>query len=156
MDSTEYVIARLHPHARVLFWPVTLFIVVCGGLGFGAGRLPEEWQNLGLLAIGGVIVVLGCLVPLLRWGAHSYTITTRRTVLRTGILRRVRREVRHDRAIDLAVHKGALQTLFGSGDIVITVGPEHEVELRDVPSVDLVATVLDELMDATELDRSIG
>lgn len=156
MNSTEYVIARLHPHARVLFWPAILFLAVSGGLGFGAGRLPEEWQNLGLLALGGLIVLVGCVAPLLRWAAHSYTITTQRTVLRSGILRRVRREVRHDRAIDLAVHKGVLQTLFGSGDIVITVSPDYDVELRDVPSVDLVATVLDELMEATELDRSIG
>ena len=156
MKPAEYVIARLHPHARVLFWPVILFLAVCGGLGFGAGRLPEEWQNLALLALGGVIVLVGSVVPLLRWAAHSYTVTTERTVLRSGILRRVRREVRHDRAIDLAVHKGALQTLFGSGDIVITVSADYEVELRDVPSVDLVATVLDELMGATELDRSIG
>lgn len=156
MSAQEYVIARLHPHARVLFWPIILLLAVSGGLGFGAGRLPEEWQNHGLLALGGLIVLVGCVVPLLRWATHSYTITTKRTVLRSGILRRVRHEVRHDRAIDLTVHKGALQTVFGSGDIEITVSADYSVELRDVPSVDLVATVLDELMAATELDRSIG
>lgn len=151
----EAVVARLRPHARALFWPTLLLVAVAGATGFFAGSLPEEWQNIAVLVAAAVLLVVGWLVPLLRWLARSYTITTRRTVVRSGVLVRERQELLHSRARDVTVRKRALQSLFGSGDVLLDSGSEFPVVLSDVPSADLVQEALHDLIESRP-DTSIG
>lgn len=141
----EVVIARLRPHARALFWPSLLLIAVCAALGFFGSRFAEPWQNLAVLGFAVLLVVVGWLLPLLSWLARNYTITTRRVVLRSGVFVRVRQELLHSRAFDVTVRQGALQSLFRSGDVVINVGNQSRLVLRDVPSADLVQETLHDL-----------
>ena len=143
--AREVVIARLRPHARALFWPSLLLVAVCAGLGFFGSRFAEPWQNLAVLGLAVALIVVGWLLPLCAWLARNYTITTRRVVLRSGIFVRVRQELLHSRAFDVTVRQGALQSLFGSGDVVINVGNHSRMVLRDVPSDDLVQEALHDL-----------
>jgi hypothetical protein len=69
---------------------------------------------------------------------------------------RTRQEVLHSRTVDVTVRKGAAQTLFGTGDVLLNVGTHRPVVLRDVPSSDLVASALHELIDQTQPDRLVG
>ncbi|MDH6181737.1 membrane protein YdbS with pleckstrin-like domain [Microbacteriaceae bacterium SG_E_30_P1] len=150
--TEEWVIARLRPHARRLVWPVLLLLAVAGGTGFGYGRLPEEWQNLAILALAAVLVLAGCLAPFLRWLASTYVITSERTIIRHGALVRSRQEVPHSRVRDIVLRRGALQAAFRSGDVILVVGRGHEIELRDVPRARLVVAVLDDLIDEDDPD----
>lgn len=151
----EAVVTRLRPHARALFWPTLLLIAVAGATGFFGGSLPEEWQNIAVLVAAAVLLVAGWLVPLLRWLARSYTITTRRTVVRSGVLVRERQELLHSRARDVTVRKRALQSMFGSGDVLLDSGSEFPVVLADVPSANLVQEALHDLIESRP-DTSIG
>jgi membrane protein YdbS with pleckstrin-like domain len=83
---SETVVARLRPHARALFWPTMLLLGVAAALGFLSGAFREQWQNAALLGGAAVLVIAGWLAPLLRWASRRYTITTRRIVVRSGIL----------------------------------------------------------------------
>lgn len=143
----EEVIARLRPHSRVLFWPSLALIVVCGLGGFFGGRLPEPWQNQGVFAIAIVLVILLWVLPLLAWLGRHYTITTRRIVIRRGLFVRTRQELMHTRGYDITVRKNGVQTLFGSGDVLINSGLDRPVVLWDVPGADLVQSTLHDLMD---------
>lgn len=144
----ERVIARLRRHGRALVWPSLALAVVAFGLAYLGGRMPEEWQNLALLIAAVVLIVALFLVPLLRWLTVSYTITTRRLILRRGVLVHVRQELLHSRGYDLTVRKSALQRVFGSGDLLINTGLEHPVVLEDVPRADLVQDALHDLMES--------
>ena len=121
-DPRETVVARLRPHVRGLVWPGILLLLIAGATGFFAGTLPEEWMNLAVLAAAGILFVVGCVVPWLRWMSRGYTITTRRTVVRSGLLARERRELLHSRASDVTVRASPLQSMVGSGDVRI----EHQ------------------------------
>ncbi len=114
-DPRETVVARLRPHVRGLVWPGILLLLIAGATGFFAGSLPEEWMNLGVLVAAGILVLLGCIVPWLRWLSRGYTITSRRTVVRSGMLVRERRELLHSRASDVTVRASPLQRMVRVG-----------------------------------------
>ena len=116
-DPREQVVARLRPHVRGLVWPGILLLLVAAATGFFAGTLPEEWMNLAVLVAAGILVLLGCVVPWVRWLSRGYTITTRRTVVRSGVLVRERRELLHSRASDVSVRASPLQAMVGAGDV---------------------------------------
>lgn len=144
----EVVIARIHSHARALLWPSLLLVAVCVALGFFGMRFSEPWQNFVVLGAAVVLIIGGWLLPLLAWLAHNYTITNRRVVLRAGIFVRVRQELLHSRAFDVTVRRSAIQTLFGTGDVLLNLGGEGRLVLRDVASPDLVQATLHELIQA--------
>ena len=145
------MVARLRPHARALFWPSVFLIAVSGGTAYLSSVVPEPWQETAVLGVGAGLAVLLWLLPLLSWLARRYTITTRRVVLRSGLLVRHRQEVLHSRSYDLVVRQNAVQSLFRSGDVHINTGHERPVVLVDVPGVDLVQAALTDLMEQNSL-----
>lgn len=145
----ESVVARLRPHSRALFFPTVALLADIGAVSYFAGSLPEEWMNLLVLAAGAVIALLLFAVPVVRWLSQNDTITTRRVVIRSGILVRSRQELLHSRGYDVTVRQAGLQLLFRSGDVLINTGNEHPVVLRDVPNADLVQSALHDLMEAS-------
>ncbi len=145
----ESVVARLRPHGRAMFWPSIALVMVIGATAYFGVQLGEVWQNLAVVAAGALLVVLFWLLPLLSWLGHNYTITTRRVVIRHGFIVRVRQELLHSRGYDVTLRQNGLQSLFGSGDVLINTGLEHPIVLRDVPSAVLVQQALQDLMEAS-------
>lgn len=144
----EEVVARLHPHSRVLFWPSVALVAICAAGGFFGSWFDLEWQNWVVRGAAVVLAVLLWLVPLLVWLGRHYVITTRRVVLRRGFFVRSRQELLHSRGYDLTVRKNAVQGLFRSGDVLINTGLDRPVVLWDVPGADLVQATLHDLMEA--------
>lgn len=148
---SEDVVARLKPHGRALFWPTVLLLVVAGAVGFLAGVLREEWQIITMLVVAGMLALVGWFAPLCRWLARNYAITSRRVVVRSGILVRVRQEILHSRVQDVTLRTSGLQTVFRSGDVLLSGGLQSgdagSVVLRDVPSAALVQAALGDLAD---------
>jgi uncharacterized membrane protein YdbT with pleckstrin-like domain len=148
--TPEAVVARLRPHGRALFWPTLALLLIVGGTAYYFGRFPEDWQNLALLGVAALFALLLWVIPLLLWLGRNYTITTRRIILRSGFIVRVRQELLHSRGYDVTVRKNGLQSVFGSGDVQINTGLERPVVLRDVPGADLVQAALHDLMEANQ------
>ncbi len=146
-QSGERVIARLRPHARAMFWPSVILIAAVGAMAYFYGSFADTWENLAVLAGGALVIFLLWLLPLLSWLGKRYIITTRRIVLRSGFFVRLRQELLHSRGYDVTVRKTGLQSLFGSGDVLINTGLEQPVRMRDVPSADLVQGALHDLME---------
>ncbi len=149
-QAPESVIARLRPHGRAMFWPSIALILIAGFAGYFYGQFPEAWENLGVLVGAALLALLLWLIPLFAWLGRNYTLTTRRIVLRSGFLIRVRQELLHSRGYDVTVRKTALQSAFGSGDVEINTGLDHPVVLRDVPNADLVQAALHDLMESSQ------
>jgi uncharacterized membrane protein YdbT with pleckstrin-like domain len=146
----ERVVARLRPHGRALFWPTAALLACVGGAAYLFGRFSEQWENLAVLGIAALLILLLWVVPLVLWLGRNYTITTRRIILRSGFVVRIRQELLHSRGYDVTVRKTGLQSAFGSGDVQINTGLEHPVVLRDVPTADLVQAALHDLMEANQ------
>jgi membrane protein YdbS with pleckstrin-like domain len=149
-SPAERVVARLRPHARILFWPTLLLVAVCGATGYFYGNLPERWQNIAVIAGAVLVIVFLWLLPLVFWLNRRYTITTRRIIFRHGFFVRTRQELLHSRGYDVTVRQNWLQSAFGSGDVRINSGLEHPLVLKDVPNADLVQKALHDLMESSQ------
>jgi uncharacterized membrane protein YdbT with pleckstrin-like domain len=147
VQDSERVVARLRPHARVLFLPSLVLIAAAGCVGYFYGRFAEQWQNIAVLVAAAFVAVFLWLLPLVFWLGRRYVITTRRIILRSGFFVRIRQELLHSRGYDITVRKAGLQPIFGSGDVIINTGLEHPVVLKDIPSADLVQGALHDLME---------
>ncbi len=145
--DAEQVVARLRPHGRALFWPSLVLIGTVGGMAYFAGQLPAPWQNQAVIGGGVFLIVIAWLLPLVFWLSKRYIITTRRIIIRRGFFVRVRQELLHSRGYDITVRKNSLQSLMGSGDVLINTGLDRPVLLRDVPNADLVQGALHDLME---------
>jgi membrane protein YdbS with pleckstrin-like domain len=146
--TAETVVARVRPHARELFWPTLLLIAVAAALGFLSGAFREQWQNIVLLSVAAIVAVVGWLAPLLRWSSRTYTITTRRIIVSSGLIARTRQEVLLSRISDVTVERRGLQSVFRSGDVVINAQLEHPVVLLDVTSAGLVQAAIHDLVES--------
>ncbi len=143
----ERVVARLHPHARRLVWSAVCVIGAAGAVGYFLGNLPEPWMSGVLLGAGIAVLAFVGVLPFLVWVGRQYLITTRRVVVRRGLVTRVRQELLHSRGYDVTVRQTPVQRLFRSGDVLVNTGLEAPIVLRDVPSAVLVADVLQDLME---------
>ena len=145
----ERAIARVRPHARALVLPSFALVAASGAGSFGAFTFDELWQRLAALL--GAVVAIGVfwMLPLLSWLSTQYLITTRRLVLRRGLLVRTRKEVLLSRGHDVTVRRSGLQSLFGSGDVLVNTGLDRPILMRDVPRADLVADAVSDLMEAS-------
>jgi len=146
----EAVVARLRPHGRALFWPSAALVAILAATGYFYGSFAEPWQNLAVLGGAMLLGLLFWLLPLLHWLGRHYTITTRRIVLRSGFFVRVRQELLHSRGYDVTVRKNALQSMFGSGDVLINTGLDRPIVLRDVPGANLVQSAIHDLMEHSQ------
>ena len=148
-QGQEAVVARLRSHARAMVWPTIGLVAIVGLTAYFGGSFDKPWVNILIFIASPLLAFFVWVVPLFAWLGRNYTITTRRIVLRSGFLVRVRQELMHSRGYDVTVRKTALQSMFGSGDVLINSGQEHPVALRDVPDADLVQEVLHDLMEAS-------
>jgi uncharacterized membrane protein YdbT with pleckstrin-like domain len=126
-----------------------VLIAVSAAFFYFFGSFDESWLNIAVAVAALVLVLVLWLLPLLSWLGRHYTITTRRIVLRSGFFVRVRQELLHSRGYDLTLRQNGLQSLFGSGDLLINSGLERPVVLKDVPGAVLVQSALHDLMEAS-------
>src|ERR1700712_3270277 len=148
--TPERIVARLRPHGRALFWPCLALVAIALATGYFYGRFDKQWQNNGVLVGAALLAILLWLIPLFSWLGRNYTITTRRVILRSGFLVRVRQELLHSRGYDVTVRKNGLQSIFGSGNVLVNTGLDHPVVLRDVPGADVVQAALHDLMESNQ------
>src|SRR5229473_8409708 len=117
LTEGEHLVLQLHPHWKTLLRPVLILIVVVAAalvvvIIIPAGRAAEP----GRIAVGGVAfvaVLLGFVVPYLRWQTTSYQLTTRRFRLRYGILTRTGRDFPLIRIRDVSFSQGPIDRLLG-------------------------------------------
>ena len=148
-QGQEAVIARLRSHSRAMVWPTIGLVAIVGLTAYYGGSFDKPWINILIFVAAPLVAFFVWLVPLLAWLGRNYTITTRRVILRSGFLVRVRQELMHSRGYDVTVRKTALQSMAGSGDVLINSGQENPVVLRDIPDADLVQAALHDLMEAS-------
>ena len=145
----EVALATMRSHPRALFWPSFVLVAISGGTMFFVGLVPEAWQKVALMTSAGLMIIVLWMIPLLAWLGRSYTITSRRIVFRSGLFVRVRREFLHSRGYHVVVRQNALQRVFGSGDLQITIAHDQWITMKDVPDVDLVQEALHDVAEAS-------
>lgn len=151
LADDEYVVVHCHPHGRVLAAPVLALFVLAGVLGVLLAALPSgarpvgAWVLVGLFAVTAVVLVL---VPVLRWASTSYTVTSRRIMVRAGLLHRAGVDVALNRVAEISYRRSVLDRVFGSGTIVVDTQGPAPLQLHCVPDLAGVQRMLGELVYA--------
>ena len=153
-NEPEQVLFSSRTHAKILV--PTLFIQ---GLLLGVhlvlptiwpsatGIAPlDDWGQLAVHAIVGLLELVYVVVPLLRWWHSTFTVTTHRVSMGWGTLHKHSRELATTRITQVNVERGLLDRLFGCGTIVLRDAASAEpVRLADVPHVHEVRRLIDDL-----------
>jgi len=149
--TPELRVVRFRRHARRLIWPVLLLLIVSGATGYFYGNLPEPLKDWMLLTAAAVVVFFLVLIPFLSWWSHTYTITTRRIVERSGVLAPRRRELSHVRGYTIQERRGFIQRMWGAGTLTLSDGVEQPMRLVDVPNSALVHEVLVDQVEVNQI-----
>lgn len=143
----ETVVMVLHEHPKAVFWPLVLLVALVAAAVTTAVLSPEPVLTWVVVGVAAVLAVVGVAVPLLRWRTTSYTVTTRRLSLRSGIVTRTGRDIPLYRINDVSYEKGPLDRVFGCGTLVVSDATDKPgMSLHDVPDVEAVQVRLHELL----------
>ncbi len=147
----ELLVARFRGHARRLLWSALVLIAVCGAVAYFYGNLPAPYEDWMLLCAAAVVVLGLVVVPFLVWFSRTYTITTRRVIVRDGLGSRNRRELSHTRGYSISVRRGLIQRMWGAGTITLSNGVDAPLRLINVPNVNLVHETLADQIEVNQI-----
>jgi uncharacterized membrane protein YdbT with pleckstrin-like domain len=147
----ERLAVELRSHWYTLVGPA-LVLVATSGLGsYLAATVPESDARATLRWIIGAtcagIVLRWSVWPFLVWYANSYLLTTRRLIIREGVLARRGHDIPLARITDASFTRSLLQRILGCGRLTIsTAGQRGSVVIDDVPLVEEVQRAIQGLV----------
>jgi uncharacterized membrane protein YdbT with pleckstrin-like domain/DNA-directed RNA polymerase subunit RPC12/RpoP len=150
-DENELKVVRPAVFRRHFFGVIMCVLLLLGGAGliiFGA-------LTATLLVVPGLYFLIGGLLGvllggffLLKWWivgkTHKLTITTERSIYRSGIIHRFTSEVRHDDVRNIKLDQNFKERLLKFGDIAISSSGQDDMEIviRDIPHPQEIADLI--------------
>ena len=161
LNPDEDVVFDLHPHWKALVLPTIFAPLIVFVATFVAGKVPENSQqrNLRLLIAAVAVGVFLWLVvaPYVRWLTTHFVLTTRRVLMREGLIARKGRDIPIFRINDVTFEHTVVERLVGAGTLVVeSAGERGQVTLKDIPHVEDVQREIYSLMDADDARRRGG
>jgi uncharacterized membrane protein YdbT with pleckstrin-like domain len=161
LNEDEDVVFDLHPHWKMLIVPSLLAPVIVFVAAFGAGKIPkgsmQSELRLGVTVLA--VAALGWFVarPYVRWFTTHFVVTTRRVLMREGLIARKGRDIPIFRINDVTFEHTVVERLLGAGTLVVeSAGERGQVTLTDIPHVEDVQREIYTLMDADDARRRGG
>jgi membrane protein YdbS with pleckstrin-like domain len=142
----ERVVVHKHPHWKMLVLPVVFFLVIVAACGFLAAVIAgQSWEFSGWIALGvlgGVGVVWLTVMPLLRWRTTHFVVTTRRVLVREGMLTRSGMDIPISRINTVQFRHTVIERMLGCGTLIIESASDEPLEFDDIPQVERVHSLL--------------
>ena len=161
LNADEDIVFDLHPHWKGLVVPTLLAPVIVFVAGYGAGKIPEgSAQGTLRLAVAGLALlalVWFVVRPYVRWLTTHFVVTTRRVLMREGLIARTGRDIPIFRINDVTFSHTVVERMLGAGTLVVeSAGERGQVTLTDIPHVEDVQREIYTLMDADDARRRGG
>ena len=152
LAEDEDVVRHLHPHWLTIFWPVLRLLLIVGAASFGVAAIPAGSQQgllrLAIVVLAAVLLVATVVVPLLRWRATHYVVTSHRLLFREGILARRGRDIGLPRITDVSYTQTLWDRIINSGTLTIeSAGDSGPTILRQIPDSDGVQQLLNHMIE---------
>jgi uncharacterized membrane protein YdbT with pleckstrin-like domain len=142
----EQVVMHKHPHWKLILMPVLVLLIVVALGSFLAALVASQpwapWAWLGLVGIGVVLLIWLTAVPVLRWRTTHFVITTRRVLVREGVLARNGIDIPMSRINSVQFRHTLLERILGCGTLIIESASEEPLEFDDIPDVERVHSML--------------
>jgi uncharacterized membrane protein YdbT with pleckstrin-like domain len=148
LADDERLVLVLRRHVKALFWPVVVLVLCVAA--FVAALVLNGWGLPAWIvgAIAALIAVRGFLWPFLVWWNQTYAVTTRRLILRTGVLNRSGHDMPLTRLNDVSFEHTFFERLLGCGTLIVeSAGERGQLKLDDIPKVEVVQRTLYRLSD---------
>ncbi len=161
LADDEELVVDTHPHWKALIVPAIVLPVVVG-LGCWAffamfdfsGR---KYAQLAVAVLALAVIVWACLFPWLRWRTTRFIVTSRRVVIRSGVITRTGRDIPLTRVNDVTYTHGLIDRLLGCGTLLIESGGERgQLVVSDVPHVATIQRHLSDLVEEANAVRPGG
>lgn len=156
LGRDERVVHTMRTHVKALFLPVLALIVFTAALGLGLAALPPSWAPWGTWAVVAgyaLLVIWIVVVPFMRWLTATYTITDRRIVTRKGILNKTGHDLPLRRINNVNHERSLTDRMLGCGTLVLETAAGQPLVMPDVPQVEKVHVLINELLFADGDDR---
>lgn len=157
LASGEQVVLHFRSHAKVLFWPLVLLLVIFSVSVAGILLVPaggaQGMARLGITVLALIVALWLVGGPLLKWWCTTYTVTNRRLVTRAGVFTRTGHDIPLYRINDVQLEKDLIDRIFGCGTLLVSDASEYGgVKLHDIPEVEQVQVQLNELLHAASAE----
>lgn len=148
LSEDESIVLETHPHWKTLVLPILSMLVVLGVVGFLVAVVGDHIAQYVSVGTAFILLVVFFLIPFLRWRTTLFVFTTKRVVVRTGILSRTGRDIPLTRINDVTFTHNLLERILGCGTLTVeSAGERGQVELKEVPHVERVQRQLYELVE---------
>jgi uncharacterized membrane protein YdbT with pleckstrin-like domain len=148
LSDDESIVLETHPHWKTLVLPVLSLILSLFIAGLIWALVDDDIAHYVILGVTAVVLLVLVLVPFLRWRTTLFVFTSKRVVVRTGILSRTGRDIPLTRINDVTFTHNLLERMLGCGTLTVeSAGERGQVELREVPHVERVQRQLYELVE---------
>jgi uncharacterized membrane protein YdbT with pleckstrin-like domain len=142
----EQIVMHKHPHWKMLVLPVLVLLVVVAVAAFLAALIrAQTWASWGWLALAVIAVgVVGRFTvwPVLRWRTTHFVVTTRRVLVRDGVLSRQGIDIPMSRINSVQFRHAIVERMLGCGTLIIESASDEPLEFDDVPGVQRVYALL--------------
>jgi len=141
----EHVVLHRHPHWKMLVLPVLVLLAGAGLVGYLAALVRHvSWHRIAwiVLAVLAVLVVGRLtLAPVMRWRTTHFVVTTRRVLVREGVLSRHGIDLPMSRITSARFRRNLFERMLGCGTLVVESSSEP-LEFDDIPGVEKVHSLL--------------
>jgi uncharacterized membrane protein YdbT with pleckstrin-like domain len=133
----EQIVMHKHPHWKMLVWPVLAFLIVVAAASFLAALVSAQtWALWAWIAIAVVAVAL------IGWRTTHFVVTTRRVLVREGLVARHGLDIPMSRINSVQFRHTVVERLLGCGTLIIESASDEPLEFTDIPRVERVHALL--------------
>jgi uncharacterized membrane protein YdbT with pleckstrin-like domain len=146
LRGDERVVVHKHPHWKILVLPVLVLLIIVGLGSYVAALIDgQSWQLygwIGLAVVGGTALLWLTVAPLLRWRTTHFVLTTRRVLVREGVLSRSGIDIPISRINTVQFRHSLIDRILGCGTLIVESASDEPLEFDDIPQVERVHSLL--------------
>jgi membrane protein YdbS with pleckstrin-like domain len=149
LGDGEVVVLTRRTHIKMMFLPILGALILIALTVLLILFLPDGLVLGKFIAglVGGALVLIVLIPPLMQWACTTYTFTDRRLITRSGVIVRRGHDMPLARISDIAYEFGPIDRMLGCGTLVIeSAGERGQVRLSDVSRVKDMHRALGELL----------
>lgn len=152
LADDEEMVVDTHPHWKAILLPALWVPLIVGVAAWSAFSIPDS-RARGYLQLSTVVVAVALLIwvsllPWLRWRTTRFIVTSRRVVVRSGVISRTGRDIPLTRINDVSYEHGPVERVLGCGTLLIESGGERgQLVVDAVPHVEMVQRKLSDLVE---------
>ena len=149
LSQDEIIVRHMHTHIKKLLPAIIVESSLVIASSVGSFYVPENARYWALPTIWIAVLLLSIpliLVPWIKWITTTYTVTTKRVITRSGIIKRTGHDLPLTRISDIQIEKDFDDRIFGCGTLALQTSADDPLLLRDVPKVETVQVEISNLI----------